>query len=111
MSVPRTAFESAASAATTSVSLSAATASGADTLRQKPDQPSCFDCQRSAAIGSATTTSRNVEAKPSEKAAPAFSLDRCWMMLRPCRRASLGVAGQLDGPPTADSMPYIRPLG
>jgi hypothetical protein len=64
------------------VSFNAATASGADTLRQKPDQPSCFDCQSSAAIGSATMTSKNVDAKPSEKAAPTFSLDKCWMMPR-----------------------------
>jgi hypothetical protein len=65
------------------VSFSAATASGDETYRQKPDQPSCFDCQTSAAIGSATMTVRNADANPREKTAPAFSLGRWWMMVRP----------------------------
>ncbi len=67
---------SAASAATVSVSFRAATASGAETLVQKSDQPPAFACQIRAAIGSATMMNRKVEAYASEKAVPAFSLDR-----------------------------------
>ena len=58
MIVPRTAFVRAASAEATSVSFSAATASGVETACQKPDQPCFLDCQTSAAIGSATITIR-----------------------------------------------------
>jgi hypothetical protein len=58
------------------VSFSAATAWGCETLSQNADQPPSFASQMSAAIGSATMTSRKVEAYPSEKAVPTFSLDR-----------------------------------
>jgi hypothetical protein len=42
--------------------------------RQKPDAPRARDDHTSAAIGSATTTVRNVVTKPSERAVPAPSL-------------------------------------
>jgi hypothetical protein len=68
------------------VSFSAATASALETASQKPDHPSCFDCQRSAAIGSATMIVRNAAANPREKTAPAFSLGRYFVPIRPKRR-------------------------
>ncbi len=74
MIVPSTAFRAAAIAATTSVSLSAAIASGFVTASQKPPRPFFAAAQVSAAIGSATTTSRKVVTKPRERAAPALSL-------------------------------------
>jgi hypothetical protein len=72
--VPRTAFSAAAPAAIASVSFSAAIASGFVTASQKPPLPFFAAAHVSAAIGSATTTSRNVVTKPSERAAPALSL-------------------------------------
>src|SRR5579885_1745183 len=68
--VPSSAFVSAASAATASVSFSAATASGDETAAQKPEPPPFVDDQTSAAIGSATTTDRNAPTKPTASAEP-----------------------------------------
>jgi hypothetical protein len=73
VTVPSTAFASAASAATTNVSFSAATASGLEIASQNPVVPSWCDCQMSAAIGSATMTIRNAVAKLNERAVPALS--------------------------------------
>jgi hypothetical protein len=56
--VPSTAFVSAASAATVSVSSSAAMLSGLETTPQKPPAPRCVDAATSAAIGSATKAER-----------------------------------------------------
>src|SRR3954454_24540319 len=81
--VPKTAFTSVASVATTRLSLSAATASGFDTASQNPDAPSFDDAQTRAAIGSATTRERNRVTKPRERAVDALSPD--------CRRL-LGTA-------------------
>ena len=59
-------------------SFRAATACGEETTSQNPDQPFPVDFQTTAAIGSTTTTSRNVVTKPTcrERAVEALSL-RC----------------------------------
>jgi hypothetical protein len=74
ISVPATAFVRATRAETTSVSLSAATASGALIAAQNPDEPSAREAQTSAAIGSPTMTVRKTVMKPRERAVPALSL-------------------------------------
>ena len=78
MIVPNTAVVSTASVDMISVSFSAETACGDETTSQKPDQPLPVDLQTTAAIGSTTTTSRNVVTKPTcrERAVEALSL-RC----------------------------------
>ena len=58
-----------------SVSLSAATACGAETASQKPCEPSCVDAHTSAAIGSTTMIDRNVVTKPRDRAVPTLSPD------------------------------------
>jgi len=79
---------SAATTAATRVSFSAATDSGDEIACQKPDQPSCFDSHASAASGRTTISSRNVDAKPSERAVPALSLGRWIAMCCRSRGAS-----------------------
>src|SRR5581483_2991011 len=69
--VPSTAFRSAAAAASSSVSFSAATASGPVTAVQK--SPS-VEAHTRAAIGRQTTTDRNAVTKPRESASPALPL-------------------------------------
>ena len=61
--------------------------------RQKPAHPSCFDCQIRAAIGSATTTIRNVDAKPRERAVAALSLGCLRMAMRPGLPGEPGLPG------------------
>src|SRR6188472_759976 len=73
--VPSTAFVSAASADITSESFRAATAWGEEATVQNASKPLPAENQISAAIGSATTTDRNVITKPMERAAPAPSSD------------------------------------
>src|SRR6187551_219285 len=65
MTVPNTAVVSTASVEITSVSFRAATACGEETTSQNPDQPLPVDFEITAAIGSTTTTSRNVVTKPT----------------------------------------------
>jgi hypothetical protein len=67
---------SATRAAIASVSFRAATGSGWVIQYRKPETPSPRDAQISAAIGSATTTVRNVVTKPRERAVAAPSLAR-----------------------------------
>src|SRR3954463_7893524 len=93
MIVPMTALMSAASAATTSVSFSAATASGLEIASQKPPEPFLVDDHTSAAIGSAITTVMKVATKPSERAAPALSLT----LLVSTRSRSGGAASAVSG--------------
>src|SRR6185312_1507192 len=78
MIVPKTAVVSTASVAVITDSFRAATACGEETTSQNPDQPFPVDFQTTAAIGSTTTTSRNVVTKPTcrERAVEALSL-RC----------------------------------
>src|SRR6188472_528529 len=78
MIVPKTAVVSTARVALITDSFRAATACGEETTSQKPDQPLPVDFQTTAAIGSTTTTSRNVVTKPTcrERAVEALSL-RC----------------------------------
>src|SRR5262245_978906 len=76
VTVPRTALVSAASAAIASVSLRAATASGEEITSQKLAPPFCVERQASAAIGSATTSERNVVTNPNERAVEALSFRR-----------------------------------
>src|SRR5579884_3458018 len=67
-SVPNTAFVTATSAATASVSSSADTASGCVIQYRNVDTPCARDDQTSAASGSATTIERKVVTKPRERA-------------------------------------------
>src|SRR2546423_298963 len=73
VSVPKSAFATVASAATTRLSSSAATASGFETASQNPLAPLFDDAQTRAAIGSATTTERNAVTNPRERAVDALS--------------------------------------
>src|SRR4029079_6484930 len=78
MIVPKTAVVSTARGAVITDSFRAATAGGEETTAQTPAQPLPVDFQTTAAIGSTTTTSRNVVTKPTcrERAVEALSL-RC----------------------------------
>ena len=58
MTVPKTALTSAARIAATTLSFSAATASGFEIGAQKPEQPSSRDAATTAASGSTTISVR-----------------------------------------------------
>src|SRR4029079_12357541 len=70
--VPSTALIRTTTTAAPNVSLSAATASGLDTMCQKPCDPLFFDSQTSAASGRTTTMVRNVEMTPRDRAVLAL---------------------------------------
>src|SRR5438094_2083112 len=74
VSVPSTAFVSAAAAETASVSFNAATASALETASQKPAPPLFVEVHTRAAMGSATISDRKAVTKPRERAVEALSL-------------------------------------
>ena len=102
VTVPSTAFVSAAATEISSVSFSAETASADETVSQNPASPFPVDDQTSAAIGSATITDRKVVTKPRERAVPV-ALSLRW---RNCGTATLA----RGWPPTPSSIFFIRPL-
>src|SRR5206468_12222610 len=75
--VPSTAFTTETTTATPSVSLSAATDSGADATDQNVPIPPARDAQMSAAIGSTTITERYAVVKPNASDAPASARRFC----------------------------------
>src|SRR3989442_5957994 len=95
VTVPSTAFTSAAATATRTLSFSAETASGAETAFHQPDQPSSADAEATAASGSATISDRNRATKPRERALPALSLER---LTTRGRAAAVGAALARGGP-------------
>src|SRR5205085_4562583 len=74
--VPKTALTSAARMAATTLSFSAATASGFEIEFQNPDRPSSRDAATTAASGSTTISVRYPVTNPRERAVPALSLGR-----------------------------------
>src|SRR5262245_31478896 len=80
VTVPKTAFTSAARIATITLSFSAATASGFEIAPRKPDQPSSPEAATTAASGRTTISVRYAVTKPRERAVPALSL--CQLRLR-----------------------------
>src|ERR1044071_3252659 len=76
VTVPRTAFRSAAAIERSTLSLRAETASGDETALHQPDQPLSVDAEATAASGSATINERKRKTKPRERAPPALSLER-----------------------------------
>ncbi len=73
MIVPSTALSTETPSDASSVSLSAATASGLETASQKDCEPSLVASHMSAAIGSRTRTDRNSVIKPTDRAVAALS--------------------------------------
>src|SRR5690242_7216716 len=73
VTVPSTALTSAATTDVSTLSFSAATASGAETALHQPDQPCALEAEATAASGSATSRERNRKTKPRERAPPALS--------------------------------------
>ena len=73
--VPRTALKRDTASEATSVSFSAATASGLETASQNACVPSLVASHMSAAIGRPTMTIRNVVTMPRDRAVAALSLD------------------------------------
>src|SRR5215471_6860221 len=71
--VPSTAFNTATASDATSVSLSAATASGEVIASQNDPKPSCLAVETRAAIGNTTITVRNVVTMPRDRAVEALS--------------------------------------
>src|SRR5438445_12491398 len=80
------------------VSLRAATASGLDTICQKPCAPLFFDSQRSAARGGTTTGMRKVEKAPTDRAVLARPPARFVRALAGADAATLLMGGSSDGP-------------
>ncbi len=74
MIVPSTALSTETASDATSVSFSAATASGLETASQKDCEPSLVASQMRAAMGSRTRTERNSVMKPTDRAAAALSV-------------------------------------